>query len=309
MFFWRFSRDSRPVLLSWIGCFLIYVIRFSHEVFYGPQGCFSYVLLSYLVFENLSKFRPAEHFISNPNLVNMGRFPICSICIESMGDFSDVGCCPCGHAFHHRCLIEWTKQSARAACPTCMTRFDNSPPGSCIKKLYFAFDKDSKAVEFSNEYLAQQMDLNEGLEAQVRERNVEIERLKQQLTQMEAAMAQEKDLAKKALDERESNLKMMTEFKEMATKLWRTEEAGRVKSDEMLKSERENLKQAENLSDSVKQENTTLKAQIEELRKLNDNLKEQIPISSRHVIITNLDSDTNKDTICVRKPSSTSPIR
>jgi len=92
-----------------------------------------------------------------------------------------------------------------------MTRFDNSPPGSCIKKLYFAFDKDLKAVEFSNEYLAQQMDLNEGLEAQVRERNVEIERLKQQLTRMEAAMAQEKDLAKKMLDERESKLKMMTE--------------------------------------------------------------------------------------------------
>jgi len=245
----------------------------------------------------------------------MGRFPTCSICIESMGDFSDVGCCPCGHAFHHRCLVEWTKEGAHAACPTCMTRFDNSPPGSRIKKLFFSFEKDSKAVEFSNEYLAQQMDLNENLEAQVRERNVEIERRKQQLTNMEAALAKEKDLAKKALDDREARLKAMQDSKETVYGLWKKEETNRIRLEDAVMFGKENLKQTQTALEGAQKKNSTLTAEVKKLRKENDELNEQVAMedeesyeegfeegyeesySSRHIIIRDLHDDYAKEEI------------
>jgi len=74
----------------------------------------------------------------------MNRLPTCSICIESLGDFSDVGAYRCGHVFHHQCLSEWKK--LQPVCPTCKRCFQGRRSSS-ITKLYFSFDADSQAAE------------------------------------------------------------------------------------------------------------------------------------------------------------------
>ena len=178
----------------------------------------------------------------------MGRFPTCSICIDSLGDFSDVGACSCGHAFHHQCLVEWMEKSSRPACPTCMARFGNEPPSALVTKLYFSFDADFKATEFNDEYLAKQMDLNEKLQAKVGECQSQMEQLKTRLTKLEADLKrarEDKELAKKALEANEGKLKTAMESKERLTAWWRLAEDDRAKAEEEKAKAKEDKAMAE----------------------------------------------------------------
>ena len=79
----------------------------------------------------------------------MGLSPNCSICISSSDDFTAFAACPCGHAFHYACILEWVEscrsQYRSPACPTCNADFDDVPAKGIVKKLFFSFDGDESA--------------------------------------------------------------------------------------------------------------------------------------------------------------------
>ena len=74
----------------------------------------------------------------------------CSICIESSEDFFRFALCPCGHAFHYKCILEWAESrnshGQSPTCPTCNADFEDVPAKGIVKKFFFSFDGDASAV-------------------------------------------------------------------------------------------------------------------------------------------------------------------
>jgi len=64
----------------------------------------------------------------------------CAICLDELGDGSDVVVLPCRHAFHYACADRWLAQCPtlrHATCPTCRTRipFNAGAAGRATGKL------------------------------------------------------------------------------------------------------------------------------------------------------------------------------
>ena len=111
----------------------------------------------------------------------MGRFPCCSICIESFRDFTNIAACVCGHTFHHKCFIKWSdqrrSQGQSSVCPTCQQPAENKPAGDLIPKL-FSFDIHGGPINFDDEFLTKLLDQSEKLESEATVHKAEINRLR-----------------------------------------------------------------------------------------------------------------------------------
>lgn len=66
---------------------------------------------------------------------------VCVICRELLVPSSEVFYTPCGHIFHHLCLIQWLERST--TCPQCRERTTENK----IHRIYFNFSNNDSIVE------------------------------------------------------------------------------------------------------------------------------------------------------------------
>ncbi|KAL6423066.1 hypothetical protein ACFW04_010504 [Cataglyphis niger] len=66
---------------------------------------------------------------------------VCVICSELLVPSNEVFHTPCGHIFHHICLIQWLERSK--TCPQCRERTTESK----IHRIYFNFSNNDSIVE------------------------------------------------------------------------------------------------------------------------------------------------------------------
>ena len=189
-----------------------------------------------------------------------------------------------------------------------MVRFDEAP-----KKLYFSFDAKFKSVQFNDQYLAEQMELNERLQAEKNEREAEINRLRTLLTKTETDL-------KDALSDSEVKFRIMEAEKGETEKLLgeiRKDNAARLiqledlqkmveaSKDELRKMEAEK-EEREKLLGEIQKESTGLIDQVKDYQKIVEDLKNEVLATrafrkdpelqrhftgeSRHLIVKNFDT-------------------
>jgi len=251
----------------------------------------------------------------------MGRFPTCSICIEVFANFGDVSACPCGHTFHRDCLTSWVSRCESRgqlpACPTCSKPFESRPAKGVIESLYFSFDADGQHPEFSDEFLAKQMDLNEKLSGDLANRDAEIRCLRAKLARSEADHKEFKatrDGGKNLREDEQGGAEegRVAEIKSLREQLSCSEaslitiqetlekekaEQARLKIDFATKeaahasemaSLREKLTFSQTDVSCYKERCLTLRDELKDLRKQHDCLSQWKHDCSRHVVISNL---------------------
>jgi len=109
----------------------------------------------------------------------------CSICIESSEHLSRFALCPCGHAFHYKCIIEWAEsrnsQEQSPTCPTCNADFEDVPAKGIVKKLFFSFDGDASGKVQPVAPQSRKRKTNARLTAELAERDAQIDSLRSEL--------------------------------------------------------------------------------------------------------------------------------
>ncbi|XP_061640360.1 E3 ubiquitin-protein ligase TRAIP [Phyllopteryx taeniolatus] len=61
----------------------------------------------------------------------------CAICCDFFDHSKDVAAVPCGHTFHHECLLQWFQKGPTKTCPRCRKQVSNR---QIISRLFFDAD-------------------------------------------------------------------------------------------------------------------------------------------------------------------------
>ena len=89
----------------------------------------------------------------NDELLNENEEALCSICFDPLSDFTS-GRTPCGHGFHHMCLLRWRRTHEKASCPEC-----RRPLARSSKRL---FKEDQPAPSLEARRLAEAAEVETG---------------------------------------------------------------------------------------------------------------------------------------------------
>ncbi|XP_050452393.1 E3 ubiquitin-protein ligase TRAIP isoform X1 [Cataglyphis hispanica] len=109
---------------------------------------------------------------------------VCVICSELLVPSNEVFHTPCGHIFHHICLIQWLERSK--TCPQCRERTTESK----IHRIYFNFSNNDSIVEDPS-FLQSRID-NLTLQLQLRDQRINnLTEIKEKLDMQTAGLRKE----------------------------------------------------------------------------------------------------------------------